>query len=105
MSLELFMNSGWSLLDKECFDLIDTNINMLVPWYLMAAYAYYVEDDPILTDQMYDNIVKKLITHWDEIEHQHKHLLTLDSLKAGTYLGEYPSRVRGAVRDLRKTVK
>lgn len=90
------------LLDKECFDTIDTNENMLVPWYLMSAYAYYVEDDPIISDSMYDNLAKKLLAHWDEVEHHHKHLISRDDLAAGTYLGEYPSRVRGAVQELRR---
>ena len=47
------------MLDKDCFDTIDDNINMTVPWYLMASYAYYVEDDPILSDHAYDHMVKK----------------------------------------------
>ena len=38
---------------------------------------------------------------WDDIEHFHKHYITPDMLEAGTYLGEYPSRVEGAVRSLR----
>ena len=68
----------------------------------MAAYAYYVEDDPILSDAVYDRLVTKIINNWDAIEHHHKHLLDFDQLKAGTYLGEYPSRVKGAVKELRK---
>lgn len=92
------------VLDKDCYDSVDSNINMLVPWYIMAAYAYYVEDDPIITDAAYDRLVKKLIENWDEVEHYHKHHLSKEQLEAGTYLGEYPSIVRGAVRDLRKGV-
>ena len=78
---------------------------MTVPWYLMAAYAYYVDDDPILSDHAYDHMVKKMVAEWGHIEHIHKHLLNLDDLKAGTYLGEYPSRVKGAVQSLRKKKK
>lgn len=88
--------------DKICLDKIDNNPNMLVPWYLMSAYAYYVEDDPIISDAVYDRLVKKIIANWSKIEHQHKHLLTLEQLEAGTYLGEYPSRVKGAVEELRR---
>ena len=40
------VNPENGMLDKHCSDLIDNSINMTVPWYLMAAYAYYVEDDP-----------------------------------------------------------
>jgi hypothetical protein len=89
-------------LDNECLDVIDTNPNMMVPWYLMASYAYYEEDAPILSDSMFDKLAKKLIDNWDTIEHQHKERLNLDMLYAGTYIGEYPSRVEGGLQQLRE---
>ena len=101
MSLEQFMSTTDNY-DKICQDKTDSNPNMLVPWYLMSAYAYYVDDDPIVSDGVYDRLVKRIITNWDKIKHQHKHLLSLEQLEAGTYLGEYPSRVKGAVEELRK---
>lgn len=90
---------------KACFDLVDENINMAVPWYLMAAYAYYVEDDPIMEDKDFDFLSRKILKDWDEIEHMHKHYLTKDMLEAGTYMGEYPSRVEGAVKSVRHTYR
>jgi hypothetical protein len=84
-------------------DTCDDNSNMMVPWYLMAAYAYYVEDDPILTDSTFDKMAKRILHLWDEIEHFHKHLLNKDMLEAGTYIGEYPSRIKGALDDLRQS--
>ena len=89
------------LLDEQCIQIISSNINMCVPWYIMAAYAYYVEDNPLLEDYTYDRLATKMINHWDEIEHFHKHFLNKDMLQAGTYLGEYPSRVKDAVVALR----
>jgi len=89
-------------LDKECLDIIDNNINMMVPWYLMAAYAYYEQDDPILSDAMFDRLGKRLLENWDKIEHMHKDLITEDMLKAGTYIGEFPSRIEGAVDHLKE---
>ena len=47
-TLGSFFDEESKNLDHQCLDVIDSNINMTVPWYLMAAYAYYVEDDPIL---------------------------------------------------------
>ena len=87
--------------DKLCLETTDNNINMLVPWYLMAAYAYYVEDNPILSDMLFDRMGKKLLTHYDEVEHMHKDCITKDDLGAGTLLGKYPSRIKGAVAALR----
>lgn len=89
-------------LDKECLDIIETNINMSVPWYIMAAYAYYVEDDPILSDSRFDRLAKAMLERWDEIEHFHKDCISTSDLEAGTYLGEYPSRVKGAVKNIRE---
>ena len=49
--------------DKDCMDLIDDNINLIVPWYLMAAYAYYNEDNPILSDSIFDRLGERWLTH------------------------------------------
>ena len=93
-----------SLLDKECLDIVDNNPNMMVPWYLMAAYAYYVEDEPILSDSIFDRLSKKMLKEWENIEHMHKEFITEDDLKAGTFLGEYPTRIEGAVKHLRNNL-
>ena len=89
------------MFDKHCGDLIDDNLNMTVPWYLMSAYAYYVEDRPILSDSYFDRLAKKMIDNWDNIEHMHKEVISMDMLQAGTFLGEYPSRGKYALQDLR----
>jgi hypothetical protein len=89
------------MFDKHCGDLIDDNLNMTVPWYLMAAYAYYVEDNPILSDSYFDRLAKKMLDYWDKIDHMHKDIISKDMLQAGTFLGEYPSRVKYALQDLR----
>lgn len=97
----VIMSDKQDMFDKDCVDHADTNINMCVPWYIMASYAYYVLDDPILTDSTFDRLCRKLLENWDSIEHIHKHLLTKEALLAGTYLGEYPSRIHGAIESLR----
>ena len=89
------------MFDEHAAELFAKNINMMVPWYLMAAYAYYVQDDPIFTDSFFDNLAKTMLAVWDDIEHQHKHLISTDDLRGGTYLGEYPSIVAGALESLR----
>ena len=92
-------------IEKACSDTCDSNPNMMVPWYLMAAYAYYVQDDPILEDSTFDRLAKRMLAQWDDIEHFHKHLLSTDDLTAGTYLGEYPKRIEGAVNDIRNSYR
>jgi hypothetical protein len=89
------------ILDDHAAEIFAKNINMMVPYYLMASYAYYVEDDPIFSDAFYDNLAKTILAVWDSIEHQHKHILNTDMLEAGSFIGEYPSIVSGALKSLR----
>ena len=90
--------------ESQADELIARDINMIVPWYLLASYAYYVEDDPIFTDSFYDNLSRKFKKEWKNINHFHKDLISLDDLSAGTYLGEYPNRVIGSLANLRKNI-
>lgn len=93
------------MLDDYAAEIFADNINMMVPWYLMAAYAYYKQDEPILSDAFFDDMGKTMLEVWDDIDHLHKHLVTRDDLQAGTYLGDYPSRVKGAIEELKKMKK
>ena len=89
------------MLDDYAAEIFADNINMMVPWYLMAAYAYYKQDEPILTDAFFDAMGKTMLERWDDIDHFHKHLITVNDLEAGTYLGEYPSIIEGALEDVK----
>ena len=91
------------MLDNHAAKIFAENINMMVPWYLMASYAYYVQDDAIFSDGFFDEMGKTMLTVWDDIEHFHKEYITVDDLQAGTFLGEYPSRVESALNEVRKT--
>tara|TARA_Y100001937_G_C7084818_1_gene314849 strand:+ start:496 stop:765 length:270 start_codon:yes stop_codon:yes gene_type:complete len=70
--------------------------------YLMCAYAYYVEDSPLISDAEFDQLGTFILENYNAIDHPHKRLLTKDDLKAGTFLGRYPSMVIGAVHEYRK---
>lgn len=83
--------------DEKARTLFTQNINLLVPWYLMAAYAYYKEDKPILSDALFDEMAKTMLDQWDNISHMHKHHITKDDLRAGTFMGTYPSRIKYAL--------
>tara|TARA_Y100000385_G_scaffold211523_1_gene219603 strand:- start:407 stop:787 length:381 start_codon:yes stop_codon:yes gene_type:complete len=90
------------MLDSYAQDVFDKNINMMVPYYLMASYAYYEQDDAIFSDGFFDEMGKIMLERWDEIEHFHKEYITKDDLQAGTFLGKYPSRVEGGLKSLRE---
>ena len=93
------------IIDTHMNGIIDKNENMTIPYYLMASYAYYKEDDPILSDGVYDTLAKRITENWIFIDHYHKNLIKLDDLSAGSYLGEYPSIVIGALENLRENFK
>ena len=91
------------MLDEICENLFEQKPNMMIPYYLMASYAYYQESDPIFTDTYFDQLAKRILDNWDNLKHMHKYLLTKDMLVAGTYLGDYPAMVKGGLGSLRAT--
>ncbi len=90
------------MLDSMIKEKIKENVNMTVPLYLMMSYAYYKQDDPIVEDATFDEVAKILLKNYDAIKHHHKELIKKDSLKAGTYLGVYPTIVKDTVEMVRK---
>lgn len=85
------------LFDKKALKALKRSDNMLVPWYLMASYAYYVLDTPLISDSLFDTICYGLSELWDDIEHMHKDRIDINDLSAGTRMStEYPSMTKGA---------
>lgn len=92
------------MFDAKLKSLIEANINLTVPWYLMASWAYYVEDAPIITDAAYDALCVKMRERWMWITHWHKPIIVYADLIAGTCLlpqKAYPARSVGALQQLR----
>lgn len=94
-------------IDELCLSITKKNRNMIVPWWLMASYAYYVEDKSILSDATFDAIAATLGDEWDQVSHRHKHLIDRDMTKSGFYIPKeaYPSIVEGAIAALRSKFK
>ena len=77
--------------------------NVMVPWYVLASYAYYHLDQPVISDMAFDRLARRLLIDWKQTEHQHKHLISEDALRAGTMLlseDEYPSVAKDAAKAL-----
>jgi len=88
--------------DRKCVEIIESKPNMMIPWYLMASHAYYTQDDPILSDGLYDELAQRMLSSWNTLEHMHKHLITKEDLSAGTLLcRELPQRIEQAVEALK----
>lgn len=81
--------------DEYVRGLIAANPEMLVPHFLIHSYLYYVEDNPIVSDACFDEIVQGLRANWKSLKHRHKALIDPSILKSGFYL-KYPGIVIGA---------
>ena len=72
----------------------------LLQKYLMASYIYYILHRSVMPDEEFDQMAKDLLQNWDTFEHQHKSLVTLADLEAGTLYSlsekNYPGMVVGA---------
>ena len=68
----------------------------------MCSYAYYIDDEPLISDAQFDQLAKFILENWDAIDHPHKKFVSKNDLAAGTFLGKYPSMVKGAVASYRK---
>lgn len=75
------------MLDDYCKAILRVNINMAVPWYLMAGYAYEIEDDPIISDSAWDWLCQTIQDNWQTIQHPHKHYIDFDTLSTATASG------------------
>ena len=53
-----------NLLNTYFYKQVKNNINLAVPLYLIAAYAYYIEDDPLISDDCFDWLAKLLKELW-----------------------------------------
>lgn len=93
-------------LDAKAQGFIKDKPNLMIPWFLMASYLYYHENESMFSDEYYDALSKELLLKWDEVEHSHKHLITKDDLMAGSLYKlkkwDYPWLCRDAALYLAK---
>lgn len=95
--------------DKEFLKFAEKSRNIIIPWFLMASYAYYHLDKSIISDGLYDKMAKAILKHWNIIQHRHKNLITKTDLKAGSLYrlreDEYPSLTKDSVKVLIREMK
>lgn len=70
--------------DEKCREDFKINKNSCIAWYLMASYAYYVKDESLLSDSVFDKMCLHILTNWDTLEHKLKSFVPKESLSAGT---------------------
>jgi hypothetical protein len=96
-------------LDKKAQEFIAVKPNLMIPWFLMASYLYYHENESMFSDEYYDALSKELLLKWDQVEHIHKYLIEVDDLMAGSMYRlkklDYPSMCRAGGLFLIKGLK
>jgi len=110
MSLDDFISddgpkASGELHDDLCYREVEAVPNTAVPWWLMASYAYYCRDTPILTDGCFDWLGKYISANWKKLKHRHKHLIKPEEsgkIVTGSHIGEddYPGMTKGAAERL-----
>ncbi len=73
------------MFDNYCMTVVQRNLHMTVPWYLMAGTAYEHRDKPIISDACWTDLCSLLEKNWDRIVHHHKHLIKFEDLACKTF--------------------
>ena len=73
----------------------DLSPGRCVSWYMMCSYLYYQKDESVISDELFDQICKKILDNWKDIKHPHKRRIKKSDLEAGTgyAIKKYPSIV------------
>ena len=84
----------------------EKNPNMLVPYYLMFSYLYYEKNVSLIEDTEFDKLCQTLLEKYDNVEHMHKHLVSKESLTAGTgYDIVYTNMIKDSAMKLKESWK
>ena len=84
----------------------EKNSNMLVPYYLMFSYLYYEKNISLMEDTEFDKLCSTLLEKYDSVEHMHKHLVSKESLTAGTgYDIVYTNMIKDSAMKLKESWK
>lgn len=80
------------------------NHELLIPWWLMACYAYYEMDDPIISDPVFDWVTSEIKRIGVEnFTHRHACLIDEMAINCGTGFDiKYPEIVKSAARHKRR---
>lgn len=94
-------------LDHYVKGLVANKINLAVSWWLIASYAYYLLDENLISDELFDELTQVIKLNFDTIEHVNKDLITEDRLSAGSAydIRVYPIRVMSVTHHLLDKMK
>jgi hypothetical protein len=87
------------LLDKSCLDSIDVDINQSIMWYMCATWALN-EENPIITENVYNHIKRKIKKNWEIIDHVCKFNIDQNDFS----IIEFPKMTEQTVKTLRSNL-
>jgi len=88
-------------MDIEFLDIVDGDINMAIPLYIMALHSHYESDNPLITDSYFEKLTKKVLDNWDKLVHNHKYRIANESGRL-KFSGEYPRGIENVIRSLKE---
>ena len=72
----------------------------------MLSYLYYEKNISLIEDTEFDNLCQTLLEKYDSVEHMHKHLVSKESLTAGTgYDIVYTNMIKNSAMQLKESWK
>lgn len=86
------------LFDEYVKELLETNLNVSVSWWLICSFAYYRLDTSLISDGLFDYINNLISDNYSSIEHVNKDLVTPERLSVGSGydIVNFPQRVQSA---------
>jgi hypothetical protein len=87
-------------IDDGCLQIIDTDVSLTVPWYIMVMYGRSEMDSEVISNSVLDKLVKRMLQYWNEIEHRYKEYLSEEDVRLGNPIKEYPGRTEQSVKVL-----
>lgn len=95
--------------DEKCRQDFRIKPSSCIGWYCAASYAYYVKDESLLSDPVFDKICLHMLTIWDTLEHRLKSFVPKESLSAGTgyniAFSSFPNGFVSVIESLIKEIK
>lgn len=75
--------------DEYVLSVCAANPDKLIAHYLIHSFLYYECDASIIADHTFTLLCKGIVSHWDTIEHPHKWMVHVGTLREGCYSGFY----------------
>lgn len=94
------MDNPKDSLSYACLQIVDDDINLVIPWYIMAMYAQDELGETLVDEKVLDKLRRRMLEYWNKIEHRYKEFLSLQDVRDGNRLPDYPMHTFTSVKVL-----